>query len=424
MLWKTRDLAILALLCITACSSDLLTPEQPEDISVHLTVRGTVTRGSQRLAGVKVTLSSITECRNGSGSGNPCTWTTVTDTEGEYSFDQVLLVSRPPGPEEDWQPFCGSFEVAFERGPNGIDYPLHWIDGCGPHTVDHTFPANQSPLVSITDPADGLTVAADAPILFSGTAEDPEEGSLQGESLVWESSLDGLLGTGGSIQRDDLSAGSHTITLTATDSEGLAASGSIQVVVVPASFPDVLIDFETLPDGTASCPGGNVPCDLDDQFLVFGVVFSGKVDPICSASSAWKFRSTQNYDPPGSPPNWAADNKCSVGTFSVDLLQPRQMVEFQTMVNNDFPVNLRAYDPSGQQIPDEAISREAILHTNEAGYVFRREKIRILSQAGIASFGWDTEYYGVFLDDLYLVTIADESGNPAMGLEGNGGSPD
>jgi hypothetical protein len=73
---------------------------------------------------------------------------------------------------------------------------------------------------------------------------------------------------------------------------------------------------------------------------------------------------------------------------------------------------------TGPQIPAEAISREATLHTNAVGFVFRTEKIRIRSQAGVASFGWDTEYYGVFLDDLHLVTNADESGSPAKGLEG------
>jgi hypothetical protein len=180
MLWKTRGLDILALLCTTACSSDLLTPEEPEDISVHLTVRATVTRGSDRLAGAKVTLSSLTECRDGSGSGNPCTWTTVTDTEGEYS-----------------------------------------------------------------------------------------------------------------IQRDDLSAGSHTITLNATNSEGLAGADSIQVLVVPASCPDVLIDFETLPDGSPPCPQGSTHCDLENQFLAFGVGFSAKVTPTCNLCSDWKFQNME-----------------------------------------------------------------------------------------------------------------------------------
>jgi hypothetical protein len=46
---------------------------------------------------------------------------------------------------------------------------------------------------------------------------------------VWSSDRDGQLGTGGSLERSDLSVGEHRIVLTATDTGGL--SGSAEVVI-------------------------------------------------------------------------------------------------------------------------------------------------------------------------------------------------
>jgi len=91
--------------------------------------------------------------------------------------------------------------------------------------------ANAPPVAAIASPADGASFPDDATIAFQGSAADAEDGALSGEALVWTSSSDGRLGTGASLARDDLSAGSHTITLTATDSEGASGSAAIQVTV-------------------------------------------------------------------------------------------------------------------------------------------------------------------------------------------------
>jgi subtilisin family serine protease len=90
-------------------------------------------------------------------------------------------------------------------------------------------PANEPPAVSITSPADGAAPDSGATIDFIGTASDPEDGDLAA-SLVWTSSIDGQLGTGGSVS-SSLSDGSHTITASATDSAGLTGSASVSITV-------------------------------------------------------------------------------------------------------------------------------------------------------------------------------------------------
>lgn len=94
-------------------------------------------------------------------------------------------------------------------------------------------PPNQPPSATITAPVDGSTVITGEPISFQGGATDPEDGSLTGGQLVWTSDLDGQIGTGVVFTRSDLSIGDHSITLTATDSEGATGTASVDLTVQP-----------------------------------------------------------------------------------------------------------------------------------------------------------------------------------------------
>jgi hypothetical protein len=96
---------------------------------------------------------------------------------------------------------------------------LIFLTGCPP------FP------VTITLPLYGEKFSLAEQILFSGSASDFLEGDLTGTSLVWISSKDGQIGTGTTFSRDDLSAGDHTITLTAKNSLGEEGAAIITITV-------------------------------------------------------------------------------------------------------------------------------------------------------------------------------------------------
>lgn len=92
---------------------------------------------------------------------------------------------------------------------------------------------NTAPTVSISAPLSGSSFVQGSSIAFAGSATDSQDGTLTSQ-LVWRSSLDGQIGTGGSFSRS-LSAGSHTITATVTDGGGLTGSRQISVVITSTS---------------------------------------------------------------------------------------------------------------------------------------------------------------------------------------------
>jgi len=123
-------------------------------------------------------------------------------------------------------------------------------------------PINQAPTVAITAPDDGSSFILGNEIIFTGTADDPEDIDIS-SSIEWHSSIDGDLGTGASCKTSNLSVGTHNITATAIDLGGKSGSDSITVIV----------DC----DGDIICEAGedcnNCPSDC----------ISGQVDQSCEA---------------------------------------------------------------------------------------------------------------------------------------------
>ncbi|AHG87655.1 glycoside hydrolase family 18 [Gemmatirosa kalamazoonensis] len=104
----------------------------------------------------------------------------------------------------------------------------YWSPASAPSnavTPPGTTTTNQAPTASISAPTSGATYTQGASVTFTGAGTDPEDGALSGASLVWTSSINGQIGTGTSFSTTTLSAGTHTITLTATDSKG--AKGTV-----------------------------------------------------------------------------------------------------------------------------------------------------------------------------------------------------
>jgi hypothetical protein len=150
---------------------------------------------------------------------------------------------------------------------------------------------NDPPTAAITAPASGSTFGSGVPVTFSGTAADLEDGDLTA-SLSWTSSRDGAIGSGGSFATSTLSAGSHTITATATD--GGSASGSAQVTVnIGSQALDVRVaanadDAEESATGSVSTTSSDLELVLDGSNQTVGMRFNGiTIPPGATIASAW-----------------------------------------------------------------------------------------------------------------------------------------
>lgn len=105
------------------------------------------------------------------------------------------------------------------------------VDRSGVYGAVGVVPRNP-PTATITSPNDGAVRLRGQPITFEGTGSDPEDGTLEGESLVWSSDRDGEIGTGRSVTTSALSSGQHTITLMVTDSDGDTDADQIGITIV------------------------------------------------------------------------------------------------------------------------------------------------------------------------------------------------
>ena len=113
---------------------------------------------------------------------------------------------------------------------------------------------NAPPTVTIASPTNGSAFNFQSVINFIGSATDPDDGALSGPSLQWSSSRDGQLGFGTSISRSDLSTGTHTITLAATDSRGATTTRQVSITVGTGNQPPTA-QITSPPNGT-SYPAG------------------------------------------------------------------------------------------------------------------------------------------------------------------------
>jgi hypothetical protein len=98
--------------------------------------------------------------------------------------------------------------------------------------TDGTFVVpGKAPRILSVAPISGTAYVISQTVSFEAEAYDPEDGALPDAKLQWSSSINGALGTGALLQLDTLSIGTHTITLTATDSSGNNTTATLQVIV-------------------------------------------------------------------------------------------------------------------------------------------------------------------------------------------------
>ena len=91
--------------------------------------------------------------------------------------------------------------------------------------------------------------------------------ALPEDSLVWESNLDGKIGTGSSISTEVLSIGEHTITLSVDDGSGIAISQSIVIKKINRPMVSVIKEESRIDRKNLKESNGPVLVDNEDDTL-------------------------------------------------------------------------------------------------------------------------------------------------------------
>jgi len=114
---------------------------------------------------------------------------------------------------------------------------------------------NRPPQPDLVKPLATDSLFSHIPVKFEAFVPDPDE-TISDAQIVWSSSLDGPLGDGIELLKT-LTAGSHTITLTATDGKGLSSTDQVNITVMAgAGFPSPVITSP--PNGTLLGPNQQV----------------------------------------------------------------------------------------------------------------------------------------------------------------------
>jgi hypothetical protein len=144
---------------------------------------------------------------------------------------------------------------------------------------------NVAPTVTILSPIQDGIYPDDQRILFSGRAEDPEEGALPGSCLAWRlyGPVSRSLGTGDSVRVSDLPDGEYRVVLVATDANGARGKTRVEFTVqFSASFADDVLPFFV--DFCAGCHGadraeGGVRLDSREAILTGGTASGPLIVP-------------------------------------------------------------------------------------------------------------------------------------------------
>ncbi|OAI44530.1 hypothetical protein AYO38_00080 [bacterium SCGC AG-212-C10] len=191
------------------------------------------------------------------------------------------------------------------------------LTGASSSTSDFTVLGN-GPSVTILTPSAGQTFIAGSTIIGQVNASDREDGFLIGASITWSSNLNGPLGTGDgvTIPTSSMTEGVHTVTVTATDSNGMATSKTVTVTVLRES-PDVAAlqpsDTELLLQaalGDASGP---------EELLILTNASVDEVDWTVTPSAPWLTATSPDGSTPAEVTVKANLTGLAIGTYTGNL---------------------------------------------------------------------------------------------------------
>lgn len=261
-----------------------------------------------------------------------------------------------------------------------IGIGLLTIVGTGGDDDDESF-TNNTPVAQIDSPTESTVFLRSNSITFTGSATDTEDKVLIGNSLVWTSSVDGIIGKGSSFTRNDLSSGTHQITLTAIDSFGSADSSLINITVNPAT--------NTLPTAVITSPSSGTTYTQGNFIEFTGTGYDTEDDWLSGTSLVWY----SNKDGQIGTGNSVMTNSLSGGTHTISLsvtdsYQTSNTATISIIILNTAPIANISYPPDGSTFTfGESIPFNGYGTDTEDGNITDESLVWTASNYGIIGYG-------------------------------------
>ena len=211
-------------------------PVTPGAASVVVLDPNGIVLASESLAGTAPIVTITSPLAGFVGSGQQTVGWTVQSTTAT-SFTSRIFYSIDSG--ATWQLIAVTSGVSdtidFSTIPGATSAILRIDVSDGVKTgsatsVPFSVPKKVPSTIVINTPATGALQLAADPVYLTGAAYDADDGMLQGAALQWSDNVQGALGSGSQLALK-LNPGSHTITLTATDSDGNAISTTTRIML-------------------------------------------------------------------------------------------------------------------------------------------------------------------------------------------------
>ena len=151
-----------------------------------------------------------------------------------------------------------------------------------------TGPSNRSPAASGTMPAQTVTVGETATLTVSSYFRDPDGDVLSYGAETSDAAVATVSVSGSTLTVIGVTAGATTVTVTASDPEGLSASQSLEVTVLnrPPEAVDKIPDLTVTAGGTESVGASSYFRDPDGDALSYGAETSDAAVATVSVSGS------------------------------------------------------------------------------------------------------------------------------------------
>jgi hypothetical protein len=139
-----------------------------------------------------------------------------------------------------------SYNVVVNSMAGGSDVRFRVVASDGVNTGFDETPAaltipNQPPVATISDPIGASIHRPGDLIVFHGIGTDMEDGTLPPAALQWSDNLQGGLGIGQTVPINNLTPGTHVITLTVTDSYNISRTSTVTIdIAYPLYLPSLM----------------------------------------------------------------------------------------------------------------------------------------------------------------------------------------